>query len=421
MEPPLPMEVGGGGGSSFPTTREEFEADPRVSWSRLTGKWSLEADDGTEFEYDEGIKRWVPVLDETLAEQQRAAYAVAGVDESEPVAPVNKKRKKVYTSSEGDEDPTHPKKSKNTKDSSSSTDPTTASSSFPAPARKNTAVYITNLPPDTTEEEVNKVFSRFGVIAEEIDRGKPRIKLYRNEDGSVKGDALVVYFRPESVNLAVQMLDDSDFRFGVSEGGRIKVQPADFSYKAQQDAPVRKNARDKKKLQLADIQRSKLADWDDDDPSKVPDITSKYDKVVILRHMFTLKQLEEDPTAILDLKEDIREECEKLGDVTNVVLYDKEEDGIVSVRFADAESAKACVGVYMPSPSSLSHLCETRVGLMVGQVMRGRFFDGQRVEAYIFDGLEKFKKTSIKKTVEEEEAEQERLEKFGNWLEESGE
>jgi len=97
------------------------------------------------------------------------------------------------------------------------------------------------------------------------------------------------------------------------------------------------------------------------------------------------------------LKEDIREECEKLGDVTNVVLYDKEEDGIVSVRFANAESAKACVGV-----------------------MHGRFFDGQRVEAYIFDGLEKFKKTSIKKTVEEEEAEQERLEKVwelagGEW------
>ena len=50
------------------------------------------------------------------------------------------------------------------------------------------------------------------------------------------------------MNLAVQMLDDSDFRFGVSEGGRIKVQPADFSYKAQQDAPVKKNARDKKKV-----------------------------------------------------------------------------------------------------------------------------------------------------------------------------
>jgi hypothetical protein len=38
--------------------------------------------------------------------------------------------------------------------------------------------------------------------------------------------------------------------------------------------------------------------------------------------MFTLKELEEDPTLLLDLKEDVREECETLGEVTNVVLYD---------------------------------------------------------------------------------------------------
>ena len=31
-----------------------------------------------------------------------------------------------------------------------------------------------------------------------------------------------------------------------------------------------------------------------------------------------------DPAAILDIKEDIREECEKLGEVTNLQLFDKE-------------------------------------------------------------------------------------------------
>lgn len=115
------------------------------------------------------------------------------------------------------------------------------------PARKNTAIYITNLPQDVTEEEIKDVFSKCGVIAEEIDRGKPRIKLYKNDKGQPKGDALVVYFRPESVKLAVQMLDDSDFRFGV-EGTRIKVQPADFSYKVQQTAPVTKTMKDKRKI-----------------------------------------------------------------------------------------------------------------------------------------------------------------------------
>ena len=89
--------------------------------------------------------------------------------------------------------------------------------------------------------------------------------------------------------------------------------------------------------------RSKLADWDDDDPATLPNMSSKWDKVVILKHMFTLKELEEDPAAILDIKEDIRDECSKLGEVTNVTLYDREEDGVASVRFGTTEAAQACV------------------------------------------------------------------------------
>jgi hypothetical protein len=38
--------------------------------------------------------------------------------------------------------------------------------------------------------------------------------------------------------------------------------------------------------------------------------------------MFTLSELKEDPTLLIDLKEDVREECELLGEVTNVTLYD---------------------------------------------------------------------------------------------------
>lgn len=48
---------------------------------------------------------------------------------------------------------------------------------------------------------------------------------------------------------------------------------------------------------------------------------------------------------MLEIKEDIREECAKLGDVTNVVLFDKEPDGVASVRFASAQAAEACVRV----------------------------------------------------------------------------
>lgn len=114
---------------------------------------------------------------------------------------------------------------------------------------------------------------------------------------------------------------------------------------------------------------SKLADWDDDDPQTIQDTSSRWDKVVILKHMFTLQELEvrtthqqrlyhfqiipylhpmcvqEDPAAILDIKEDIREECSKMGPVTNVVLFDKETDGVASVRYSNAEAADACIKV----------------------------------------------------------------------------
>ena len=84
------------------------------------------------------------------------------------------------------------------------------------------------------------------MIAEEIDSGKPRIKLYTNDSGNFKGDALIVFFRSESVDLAIQLLDDTEFRLG--QGQKMKVAAADFSYKNQKDAPAKSNLKDKKKI-----------------------------------------------------------------------------------------------------------------------------------------------------------------------------
>lgn len=73
--------------------------------------------------------------------------------------------------------------------------------------------------------------------------------MYNDEKGLFKGEALVVYFRPESVNLAIQMLDESNFRIGVSgPQGPMRVQPADFSFKSQQDAPAQISMKDKQRI-----------------------------------------------------------------------------------------------------------------------------------------------------------------------------
>jgi HIV Tat-specific factor 1 len=73
--------------------------------------------------------------------------------------------------------------------------------------------------------------------------------MYTNDEGGFKGEALVVYFRPESVNLAIQMLDDSDFRLGMTgPQGPMRVQAADFSFKSQQEAPTKTSMKDKRKI-----------------------------------------------------------------------------------------------------------------------------------------------------------------------------
>lgn len=138
---------------------------------------------------------------------------------------------------------------------------------------------------------------------------------------------------------------------------------------------------------------SKLADWSDDEiPQTV--VNKKYEKVVILKHMFSLSELEEDPEALQEITADIRDECEKLGEVANITVYDREKDGVVSVKFEEKEAADACV-----------------------KLMDGRMFAGERVEAYIFDGSERFRKKR-KETGNKDEEEQKRLDAFGDWLEE---
>lgn len=348
---------------SFPTDPAEFDSDHRISFSRLDNKFVAVQDDGSEFEFDTQLKRWIPIIDEELLEQQRLAYG-GGDDHSDTEAPQpNKKRKRAAANSER----------------------------APKKPRQNTAVYVTGLPLDATVDEVHDVFSRkCGVIAEEIDSGRPRIKLYTDAEGNFKGDALVVFFKPQSVEMAIMLLDDTDFRYSASglPSGKMKVQAAESSYKKTQHeegageggegngtAPKprdRAREQDKKKI----IKRTqkldrKLADWDDDDPyGGQLETAAKKDRMVVLRHMFTLQELEEDPAALLEIKEDIREECAKLGPVTNVVLYDLEEDGVVSVKFKTPEAAEACV-----------------------EMMDGRAFDGRTVRATIGNGGTRFRKS----------------------------
>ena len=124
-----------------------------------------------------------------------------------------------------------------------------SSSSKPPPPSKNTAVFVSGLPPDTTREELEARFKMCGVLMLDRDNEQSNIKMYADDQGAFTGEALVVYFKEESVDLAIRMLDEAELRLG-EPGTVMKVKRGEFTHKentgGESGAPVRRVV-DKKK------------------------------------------------------------------------------------------------------------------------------------------------------------------------------
>jgi HIV Tat-specific factor 1 len=73
-------------------------------------------------------------------------------------------------------------------------------------------------------------------------------------------------------------------------------------------------------------------------------------------------------------------------------LSQKEPEGIITVKFRDPLSAQACVLV-----RTTSFVCQL---LIITQKMDGRFFDKRRVEAELFTGRQRFKRSGAGDDIE---------------------
>ncbi len=107
---------------------------------------------------------------------------------------------------------------------------------------KNTNVYVSGLPDDITPKEFEEFMSKCGVIMFDEEKQENKIKLYLDHHGNVKGDGRCCYLKRESVELAIQLLDDSDLR-----GSKIHVELAKFQMKGEFKAKPKKKKPKKKK------------------------------------------------------------------------------------------------------------------------------------------------------------------------------
>ncbi|CAO1628077.1 unnamed protein product [Sympodiomycopsis kandeliae] len=418
------------------------EEDPKSSWGdnshisydQSTSRWIYEdPSTGKEYEYNDTSSKWVEVIDENAIDTQQHAY---GGDEDEQVLSGKEKKEALK------------RKRKLVKEQQ------------PKKQRINSSLFISNLPLDTTIEEIAAVFSRYGIIAQD-DLGEPRIKLYTDESSRhFKGEALLSFFKPESCNLAITLLDGTCLRDAIGQRSPLmKVQMAEWSgQKNDSDANTNTSSETtanttaststsntggttsqppaKKPRSEADKRKAakrfarmneKLQGWDSDSESEPvstirstlhtssddseptlfspdhPHFNTATTQTILLKHLFTPSELESEPELLLEIKDDIREECSSYGTVSNVVLYDLEEDGIVSVRFAKGSLIK-------------EELYKGHVAAKEAvRKLNARFFAGKIVLAYLVQGKIRYRR-SDRGNADEEQEEEQGKDGFGEWL-----
>ena len=108
---------------------------------------------------------------------------------------------------------------------------------------KHNYIYVENLPTDVTEKELADEFRKCGAIKLEAATGEDAIRLYKDNSGRLKGDARIGFVKPESIELAVQMMDGSSFRG--DEDHILKVSEAVFEQKGEDYRPRKAQKVDK--------------------------------------------------------------------------------------------------------------------------------------------------------------------------------
>eukprot|EP00301_Raphidiophrys_heterophryoidea_P021428 c5863_g1_i1.p1 GENE.c5863_g1_i1~~c5863_g1_i1.p1 ORF type:complete len:175 (+),score=65.71 c5863_g1_i1:196-720(+) len=110
-----------------------------------------------------------------------------------------------------------------------------------------------------------------------------------------------------------------------------------------------------------------------------------------LSHVF-MEKIPNKEQALAEFEQEVREECEKFGDVEKVTVFDRHPQGPVAIKFKESAAAEMCL-----------------------ETMNGRWFAARQLEAEFFDG-----KTDYRMKDQEGTDEDDRLKEFEKWIETGG-
>jgi len=320
--------------------------------------------DGVVYEFDSSKNAWFPKLDDDFMAAYQINYGFTADGKAEPTKPSEEEIKTTPT--------IEAKKPKTNKDEKAKW--------FEEEETKSTKVYVSNLPLSMTEESFIELMSKCGMIEHDVRTKKAKIKLYKDSENILKGDGLCSYIKTESVQLALTILDGSEV-----DGKIISVERAKFEMKGEYNPDLKPKKLTKKQIEKAKKQKEKLFAWI---PDKVKGERAKHEKVIVIKNMFEVKDLDDDPGLILDFSNKIRLQCSKIGSVSKVCLYDKHPEGVCQVFFKDPSEADMAV-----------------------QMLNGRLFGSKIMTVATWDGKTKYK------LEESKEEESERLKQWEKYLE----
>lgn len=229
---------------------------------------------------------------------------------------------------------------------------------------------MSGLPPHTEAEELADFVTKFAGVLKKNPETRKRVVKMRRDDatGEFTGEAVVVFFRPESVQQAVSILSGMEY----ASGFPLTVAPHKKEKTGDQHGLKKRD----KRVKL--YNQDKELEWGEDEEQVH----------VIVEGIFTLDEVRENGLSFFDdLRAELMDELGKMGTVKSLKIFQHNPQGVVAIKFETPTDALRCVSR-----------------------MEGRFFGGRQLKCHYYDGFTNYQ-------VEETEQDRNlRVAKFGDWL-----